>query len=282
MVARGVNLWDNASDLRSFVLGAISITSPSDNATDVSLTPTITWNNMGDGTSYLLELSTNANMSSVKYSVTTTEASHSVPAYKLAGATTYYARLTATQGGQTEQSPVISFRTVEVIPPVPTMVVPAASGGTLYGTSRIQVKPEEGIGSLRVEISANSTFPTRSTYKGTVTDGSFSSVELQSITGTGRQVDGTLYYVRTRFAYSTIATGSAAQYTDYSAVMTYTYREAVQGDVNGDGIVDIADVNAVINMMLGKTASVPAADINGDGNVDIADVNAVINLMLGK
>ena len=56
----------------------------------------------------------------------------------------------------------------------------------------------------------------------------------------------------------------------------------VQGDINGDDTVDIADVNAVINMMLGKTAQTAAGDINSDGSVDIADVNAVINLMLGK
>ena len=58
--------------------------------------------------------------------------------------------------------------------------------------------------------------------------------------------------------------------------------EALPGDINGDGVVDIADVNAVINMMLGKVEAVPAADLNNDGSVDISDVNAVINLMLGK
>ncbi len=57
---------------------------------------------------------------------------------------------------------------------------------------------------------------------------------------------------------------------------------AIAGDVTGDGMVDISDVNALINMMLGKTSPTPAADINSDGNVDISDVNAVINLMLGK
>ena len=54
------------------------------------------------------------------------------------------------------------------------------------------------------------------------------------------------------------------------------------GDLTGDGQVDIADVNAVINMMLGKTPQTSVGDITGDGQVDIADVNAVINLMLGK
>ena len=35
-------------------------------------------------------------------------------------------------------------------------------------------------------------------------------------------------------------------------------------------------------MMLGKVEQTATGDINGDGKVDIADVNAVINMMLGK
>ena len=58
--------------------------------------------------------------------------------------------------------------------------------------------------------------------------------------------------------------------------------DAVLGDLNGDGQVDISDVNAVINMMLGKSPQTPEGDLTGDVNVDISDVNAVINLMLGK
>ena len=58
--------------------------------------------------------------------------------------------------------------------------------------------------------------------------------------------------------------------------------DVVPGDSNGDGKVDISDVNAVINMMLGKAEMVPACDMNNDGKIDISDVNAVINAMLGK
>ncbi len=60
-----------------------------------------------------------------------------------------------------------------------------------------------------------------------------------------------------------------------------------KGDVNCDGYIDVSDVNAIINMMLGKT-SIPEAteiefvDINGDEHIDVSDVNAVINIMLGK
>ena len=58
------------------------------------------------------------------------------------------------------------------------------------------------------------------------------------------------------------------------------YRVQEYADLNGDGKVDITDVNEVINVVLGK--SVAAADVNGDGKVDISDVNMVINAMLGK
>lgn len=51
------------------------------------------------------------------------------------------------------------------------------------------------------------------------------------------------------------------------------------GDVNGDGDVSIADVNAVIDMLLSGEAS-SSADVNGDGDVSIADVNAVIDMIL--
>ena len=51
------------------------------------------------------------------------------------------------------------------------------------------------------------------------------------------------------------------------------------GDVNGDGEVNIADVNAVIDIILSQSG-VRAADVNGDGEINIADVNAVINYIL--
>ncbi|MBQ9216602.1 MAG: leucine-rich repeat protein, partial [Muribaculaceae bacterium] len=54
------------------------------------------------------------------------------------------------------------------------------------------------------------------------------------------------------------------------------------GDVNGDNIVDVSDVNMIINIMLGKADTLSAADINGDGTVDVSDVNQIINIMLGK
>ena len=54
------------------------------------------------------------------------------------------------------------------------------------------------------------------------------------------------------------------------------------GDVNGDGEVNIGDVNALIDIILnGNVGENKLADVNGDGEVNIADVNAVIDIILG-
>lgn len=70
-----------------------------------------------------------------------------------------------------------------------------------------------------------------------------------------------------------------------SAPISLDLQAHVRGDVTGDGRIDIADINRIINMMLGKVPGNEAltlGDVTSDGRIDIADVNAVINLMLGK
>lgn len=62
-------------------------------------------------------------------------------------------------------------------------------------------------------------------------------------------------------------------------------QETKKGDVNGDGIVDVSDVNILINIILGSDQASKydgRADVNGDGSVDVADVNEIVNLMLNN
>ena len=56
------------------------------------------------------------------------------------------------------------------------------------------------------------------------------------------------------------------------------------GDVNNDGDVTIADVTALVNIILGKSTDYDEqlADVNGDKSVTIADVTALVNIILGK
>ncbi len=57
-------------------------------------------------------------------------------------------------------------------------------------------------------------------------------------------------------------------------------QSAIYGDVNGDNTVNIADINAIINIILSDGNDL-LADVNGDSVVNIADINVVINLILG-
>ena len=55
------------------------------------------------------------------------------------------------------------------------------------------------------------------------------------------------------------------------------------GDVNGDGSVTIADVTALIDLLLGgNIINNDAADVNGDAAVSIKDVTDLIDMLLGS
>ena len=60
----------------------------------------------------------------------------------------------------------------------------------------------------------------------------------------------------------------------------------VTGDVNGDGTVDVDDVDMVIKIILNKPLPEGQpkgeANVDGSGNIDIDDVNAIIKIILGK
>ena len=56
----------------------------------------------------------------------------------------------------------------------------------------------------------------------------------------------------------------------------------IPGDVNGDNDVTIADVSALIDMLLENGPYTPGADVNGDNDVTIADVSALIDILLGN
>lgn len=71
----------------------------------------------------------------------------------------------------------------------------------------------------------------------------------------------------------------------YMATCTVNVVEGADlpGDVNHDGEVNVADINAIIDIILGGDADDKTrerADVNGDGEVNIADINAVIDIIL--
>ena len=80
-------------------------------------------------------------------------------------------------------------------------------------------------------------------------------------------------------------------YATEMGVLPELYEEmALKGDVNRDGEVTIADVTALVNILLGKATEendsdrydFEAADVNGNGERTVADVTALVNILLGK
>ena len=63
------------------------------------------------------------------------------------------------------------------------------------------------------------------------------------------------------------------------ALPATAHAQGITGDVNADGEVNVADVNAAIAVVLTSGGS-SLADVNGDGEINIADVNFLIDIIL--
>jgi len=51
------------------------------------------------------------------------------------------------------------------------------------------------------------------------------------------------------------------------------------GDLNNDGILDVIDIIAMVNIILDNSYT-SSADINQNGIVDIVDIIALVNIIL--
>ncbi|MDO4511351.1 MAG: phosphodiester glycosidase family protein [Bacteroidales bacterium] len=70
------------------------------------------------------------------------------------------------------------------------------------------------------------------------------------------------------------------QFTGFETVYD-AIPDVKKGDVNGDGVVNVSDVTALINKILGLSEYPDAVcDINADGEVNVSDVTALINMIL--
>ena len=73
---------------------------------------------------------------------------------------------------------------------------------------------------------------------------------------------------------------------NFETIIETDFKDEPQGDVNGDNVVDVADIASVISVMAsGSGLANPlqqAADVNGDGVVDVADIATIISMMAAQ
>ena len=119
---------------------------------------------------------------------------------------------------------------------------------------------------------------------GTLTEGT-TAVKSQSNSATS----GTFVLSATDLDATKVYKVEAATYRSYICEIGFQtpLKKTLLGDVDRSGVVDIADVKALVKIVLGKATDeddydYDAADVNADTSITIADVTKLVNLILGK
>ena len=163
-----------------------------------------------------------------------------------------YSSIKGTNGSKMAMSPDGSYFAIST----------AANNVVLYETNYVPM--ENG----KIFLTAKATVPTLENV----------------VTGMAFDIAGNLYV-----ASSTNDTKKLSRYVIPAAGQVVEtpviFAGALEGDVNADGEVTIADAVTVLNVMAGTETDevkVAAADVNGDGEVTVADAVTVLNIMAGN
>lgn len=70
--------------------------------------------------------------------------------------------------------------------------------------------------------------------------------------------------------------------TNAETAISFSAKRVSKGDVNGDGTIDVTDVTALVNTILGTSRKTNVSDVNNDNNVDVSDVTELVNIILSK
>lgn len=208
--AQVANSESRYSEIRSFTGDLFSVTSPINGESEVSTTPTITWDFVTNDAEYFVEIATSNTFKNAEivFAEATEETSIVVPANVLRYGVTHYVRVTVTTPYMTVTSASNMFVTadIEMVPPV---IIAPMDGETVEGTSVLLKWQETPNNGFRLEWAKSASFPNRSKKIKTVDMGVCEYI-LEDLT------EGT-WYVR-------IATIKKDEsWTDFSEVVAFTY-----------------------------------------------------------
>ncbi|MDD2961126.1 MAG: family 10 glycosylhydrolase [Muribaculaceae bacterium] len=266
VTSKANNANNSVSEIRSFTIDEMKIKAPLDDATNVSINASIAWSPVDDAT-YVVAISDSETMENPVFTSNATTTEFNLPLYTLCYGKKYFVQITAKAGEYNCASNVVSFTTENGVPTAPIFENPSADGATLFSDSHIIVAPQEGIYRVRLEISASSTFPTRSTYIKNLDNFICVGDAMADVKLSGSAlVDGKTYYLRARTEYYSSETTSVLK-TDYSPAYSFVYSsgsgvESVtsDNDVYIDGIVNpklvITDLRTTLGVSIYNIAGV--------------------------
>ena len=269
--------YSGVSEVRAFTPMLLTITSPADGSQDLEVPVTAQWYTCGSDEEATLELSDSDTFETIIYSGTSATGALVIPDELLEPGNAYFARVILTVDGETMTSNVVRFSIAHA---AARFAVPL-DGGVLYKGQHITLKPQQWATSYVVEVSSKDNTWGRSRFIETLKNGQYeTTLPAEQMKVDGKlMVDGTTYYARCKTSY--LDFDGISHSTAYGPIISFVYKESetLEGDVNDDGEVNIADVNTIIDMILSGDAAT-AGDVNGDNEVNIADINTLINLIL--
>ena len=276
--SRADNCYSGVSQVRAFTPMLLTITSPADGSEDLELPVVAQWYTCGSNEDATLEVASDDAFTAMVFTGNSATGELEVPEELLEPGNTYFMRVILTVDGVTMTSNVVRFSVAHA---AARFDVPG-DGGTLYKGQHITLKPQTWASSYVIEVSSKQETWGRSRFIETLKNGNYqTTLSAEQIKVDGNlMVDGETYYARCKTSY--LDFDGKSHTTAYGSIISFVYcanGEQQVGDVNGDGAINISDVNALIDLILRSTYS-SAGDVNGDGSVNITDINALINIII--
>lgn len=192
---------------------APNLISPSNGATGVSTTPTMTWSSVPSAISYHLQISQSSQFTSLVYDQPgIISTSHTIPTGNLVGQTQYFWRVSAVNaGGEGPYQNPFNFTTGIGVPAAPFLLAPANNSTGVSRTPVLDWSSVPNATSYRVQVS---------------TDSNFATTVVNSVTGSSSQYTvpsgilsyGTLYYWRSN-ATNASGTGPWSQTWKFTTII---------------------------------------------------------------
>jgi len=236
--AGGVSAWSTAFSFTTIIAApaAPTLSAPANNATSVSVSPTLVWNAPSDATYYQVEVSTVSNFASTVFNMSGLTATSQAVSTTLSNNTLYYWHANASNpGGTSAWSGTWSFTTVPAAPGAPTLSSPANASTRVAVTPTLNWNAATGASSYDVQVATDPAFST------VVSNGT-------GITATSTPVspalsNSTIYYWHVRavnaggpsswsgaWSFTTIGTVSWNPVYNFQSAGTYPMTVAAQGD----------------------------------------------------